>query len=102
MKYKQRGEYNKYPKEIEEGNLWRFDEDPPQWLIDQGKIIKITEDGKYIFDTSLDSNGGHIFKSQRGGALAVLPKNGYLLYSKEKGIIGITEKQLYLLYEEKK
>ena len=65
-------------------------------------FIKITEDGKYIFDTSLDSNGGHIFKSQRGGALAVLPKNGYLLYSKEKGIIGITEKQLYLLYEEKK
>jgi len=102
MKYKQRGEYNKYPKEIEEGNLWRINESPPQWLIDQGKIIKITESGEYVFDTSPDSNGGLIFKSQRGGALATLPKDGYLLYSKEKGIIGLTEKQLNLLYEEKK
>lgn len=102
MKYKQRGEYYKYPDIIEEENIWKEGEDFPSWLLDQVKIVKITDEGKYILDYSTDSDGGLIIKSQRGGTLVVLPKDGYLIYSKDKGILGITEKQLYLLYEEEK
>ena len=101
MKMIQRGENDKYPKNIE---TWKFGEKVPEWLSDRASIKFMDGEGNLTLNYRNLSNGGKEIISSDG--ITTLIKldtfDSYVCFSTDHQLISLKPIQLELLYREKK
>jgi hypothetical protein len=101
MKFKQSGNNPKYPKEIEVWNPSKDINNPPEWMIDNCRVLNIESfDGKIILDYSKRDDGGYEFKnadSQLPG-IKTTSESDLICYGDNR-IFPLKEVQFKLLYK---
>ena len=98
LKLKQKGRNFSYP---EEGELWCFSEELPDWISDNFRVYIDSEKNRtelYLRETSL---GYELLLSSgvSSGIFIDKEKSGGLIRSKTHPIIYLTKKQIDLLYK---
>ena len=95
MIYEQKGENDKYPKEIK---IWKIGEKIPEWLSDSAKVLFIDGNGNITLDTIDNNTGGYEIKSSSGDTLVSLKKKSDIVCFGNSKIFGLSEKQFNLIY----
>lgn len=97
--YIQRGENDKYPKEI---TTWDLKETIPEWLIDKAKVKFVDGNGNVTLETKELTSGGFEIIDSTGTSILVKLENKMdkvcIDFNLKGPIFSLTENQLNLLY----
>ncbi len=96
MSYKQRGQNEKYPVEVE---IWRLGDKVPEWLSDRARIKFIDGEGNMTLDRRDHGSGGFEIISADGihPLVNISERDGVVCFGDGR-IFGLRKRQFEILY----